>query len=353
MPIIKGSGNNPIRINLGGTKELNRVYLGSNIVWNKCSLDLILQSKSTEEPTVENADYSTVSSGRSEYINSGLLYHANYESYIGSNYDVRSNRTAVYDFYTYTDLEPIFKNFMNSVPYYSVWIDSNNDGIKDPLSKGSEVTIGTSFSFSSSKDVIIGIIGDNKFHINYDGNKIVSVENIDAYNFKYLHLFPLHIETGQHYITFTGIGDGSVNDSLGVIIWDNSLEDLVLPIPKNEWNVLYSSYDSITEPIDIVTCPFGYSYDNDSNQCIKILDLSSLTTDYYLLVTPLLNGNVTITTVSWNMNYGDGIIESGSDSSIPINFEHQYALAGQYNITLELIINGSSTYTASNVVTVS
>ena len=304
--------------------------------YNKYNLDLVLQTKKLVDPTIEHLDYCTAPSPRPEYIISAFVYNPTISYDFDGKYGLPDRIVKAMSIQEYAD---VYKNFMNEIPYQSVWVDTNCDGTKDALSRGSQLTISKNLSFTETKTIYVGIFGDNQFEINVDGTKILHTVTVDTTrNFIYLHVFPITVDSGQHLFSFTGTGDGSVNDSLGVIVWDNPIEDLLLPIPRSQWNVLYSSYDSISEGVDIVTCPIDYSYENSIGKCVQITSIDQITVDDLALFTPILNSIAPESITSWVMDFGDTFSDSGTGTP-PDSFEHQYASPGTYQIKFTVILN--------------
>ncbi len=214
-----------------------------------CDLDNIIQMLYTEDPTIINADYCTAPSWNNVYLTSGLLYHPTYYS----GYELDGADRVFKTFTTYPLYIDIYYQFMQSTPYRSIWVDSDCDGTKDALSKGSQVTIGKFFTFTEDKTITVGIFGDNQFQINYDGETIMSFDYLGRTvhtPFRYLNLFEVNVTAGTHYLAFTGTGDGSVTDALGVIVFDHPIEEILIdedPPTLNELTILYSSEESLSE----------------------------------------------------------------------------------------------------------
>lgn len=310
----------------------------------KDTIDIVLQTKKISDPIISNSGYCTAPSPRTEYINTGLMYHYSWTQ----NYNVRTSATK--NIYSFNDinLSNIFKNFMNLSPYRSVWADSDCDGTKNPLVRDAELTIGTNIVLQETKTLLFGLMGDNKFKLYIDGSLIVQVLNIDVYNFIYLHLFPVTLLPGQHLITFTGIGDGSVNDSLGVIVYDNTIQELVTPIPKPQWNVLYSSEWSLTGKTDIVTCAIG-SYDNTINKCVYITSIDFINSGDTCLITPLIDYIPSYKIISWRISYGDGSLDDFDNGMPPAQFEHKYISIGTYDIIFTLLFSSGGVQSRKSI----
>jgi len=288
------------------------------------------QTKKIEEPTVEQYDYCTAPSTRSEYIALGVKYHPDYTL----NYNVSTGDNVTTKSTNDSDIAEVFKNFMNNSPYRSVWVDSDCDGTKDGLQSGSELTFSKKITVNSSKTVYVGLIGDNRFILALNGSDIVRVTNEDdTTNFNYLNIFPITLIAGENILSFTGIGDGSVNDALGVIIYDNPIDDILQPIPRSEWNVLFSSEETLGDQLNIVSCPEGYTYDDETDQCIQITSIEEISVSDFALISPTNLYNRTVD--NWEIFYGDGNSESGT-GDISQTFEHQYIEAGTYNAKVNI-----------------
>jgi hypothetical protein len=339
MPIFKGNSTvNPTDITAFG-RALRRVYVGSILVWIKYVISLFAQLKKITDPTIIIADTSTAPSPLSNYIALGLRYEPVYP--VSYNTTTNYTTTVWRTFTEYPDWEAIFKNFMNYAPYRSVWLDSNGDGVKDPLVTNAELTISKALTFQASKTILIGIIGDNKFIVKIDGTTIVESLVRSTRSFNYLHIFPVTIQQGTHLFSFTGIGDGTVNDSLGVIVWDNKIDEIFTPVPRTSWRVLYSSEESLSQSSNIVTCPIGYSYDQQIGKCVQITTLDNYSPGDTVIITPDLTDIPSEKITAWSINFADGNSDNGTGFP-PDNFQHIYAASGTYNVVLTLELTGYS-----------
>ncbi len=300
-----------------------------NFVVSTIDVDFSMQALKTENPTVLHSNYSTAPSTRIEYISLGVIYHPDWDV---SSYDIHSGSgREILSFATNQAVSDVFLNFMNSSPYRSVWSDSDNDGTKDSLVSGSELTIGKTLTLSQTKTYLVAVLGDNKFVLKVDGETKVQNLTTNVNNFKYLHIFPITLSAGTHFISFTGIGDGSVNDSLGCIILDNTWSQLSTPVARSSWNVKFSSEQTIGGSTDIVTCPVDYAYNSSTSLCTRITSISNINAGDTAIITP----DIAETATSWNIAFGDGASDSGSGNP-PSTIEHVYSTAGTYNVVLSV-----------------
>lgn len=313
-----------------------------------CLLESNIQMRSETGATIINADYCAAPSIRSEYILTGIMYHPTFTEY----YELNGADRVIKTFASYPDILTTYKNFMGLTPYRSVWVDSNCDGGKDALTAGAELVIGKTIYFSEAKTINIGIFGDNQFKILIDGELQVHAPKIGngQLNFLYMHLFTFEISAGSHYFSFAGIGDGSVSDSLGVIVYDNDIDYLLSATTKTNWNVLYSSENSLIESIDIAECPEDYSYDNTLGKCINITETTTGYTGTTVLFTPELTCTLNPTIISWELDYGDLTSISGT-TTLPETLEHQYLTVDDFIATLT-VVTSNRTYTSNITITI-
>jgi hypothetical protein len=243
----------------------------------------------------------------------------------------------------------VLYRFMYYTPYRSVWSSSSGD---------TSYTLLKYFQFKNTKDVCIGIIGDNFFNIDVekDGTSVMHIEcdptpgggtlYLDRY-FKYSHLFPLTVERGSYKFIFRADNLGGPQ-SIGVIIWDLSLfnydsatfpngpmEYLIgdltspystpYPTPKSNWagRILYSSEEAIT---------FG----------IYMASGTTIHVDNYLGVEYILEGIYTYK--SWIITWGD---TSSSSGTTVASVKHKYASTGNYTVEAHITLNNDTVVDAT------
>lgn len=177
----------------------------------------------------------------------------------------------------------------------AVWVDTNCDGTKDALTLGQKLQITFPYTLPAAKTVYIGIGGDNTFQVDVNGVTVACVgtgsplgptatcnpanSQSSTANFNFWWLFPVNLNSGTNYITFSGIGDGSTNDALAAVIYDNTRAELVAATSDGDLNIIMQTSDYIGEHIDIATCTAGYFLDTSLGQgsylCKKITQVAA------------------------------------------------------------------------------
>lgn len=144
-----------------------------------------------------------------------------------------------------------------------VWLDSNCDGSKNPLSGGAALQFTWQINRTVAGKVFVGLAGDNNFTLNINGTVVASrTNNSDTDNFTYLYLFPVDLVSGTNFIGVSFVGDGSVNDMGCMIIIDNSAASIPGITDDSQISYLFQTSQLIgAAPIDIASCPAGYVLD--------------------------------------------------------------------------------------------
>lgn len=144
-----------------------------------------------------------------------------------------------------------------------VWIDSDCDGDKDSLGSGVQTTVGYIYNNPGApKTIYVGIGGDNQFALVVNGTTIVTSPLGGDLQFKIWHIFPVDVVTGPNYINGIGTGDGSVNDSIGMVVYDET-DPAVIQSATNdsEVTIAFASHSLRGTSFDVATCPSDYSLD--------------------------------------------------------------------------------------------
>jgi hypothetical protein len=93
-------------------------------------------------------------------------------------------------------------------------------------------------------------------------------------------LFQVTLLRGTNNFNVIGTGDGSVNDALGMTIYDDLVANIVAATSDSDLNILFSSQSLIGQHIDVATCPVGYDLDTSGGQgnyvCVKTLTTDCL-----------------------------------------------------------------------------
>lgn len=157
-----------------------------------------------------------------------------------------------------------------------VWIDSDCNGVKDALGVGVSTTIAFQFVNSGiARTIYVGVGADNTFKLNVNG--ILVAENDGIGNpqspFKFWHIIPIQIVQGINYINLIATGDGSVNDAMAMVVYDNTALQIATAVNDSSLNILFKSSQLRGSSYDVATCPSDYSLDTSSGQgnyqCVK------------------------------------------------------------------------------------
>jgi hypothetical protein len=163
-----------------------------------------------------------------------------------------------------------------------VWIDSDCNGSKDPLTTGQQLTLAYNYNNTGGdRTIYVGIGADNQFTLKVNGNVVANTtQPLNTLNFNIWHIFPVTIIQGWNYFNAVAIGDGSVNDSIGMTVYDNTPSQLVAATSDSGLNILFSSQSLISQHIDVASCPSGYNLDTSGGQgnyhCIRTLTTDCL-----------------------------------------------------------------------------
>lgn len=181
----------------------------------------------------------------------------------------------------------------------AVWVDTDCNGTKDALTAGQTLQITFPYYTAVAKTVYIGIGGDNTFKVNVNGVDVACAginsvpiggtptcptaggfgASVSA-NFNIFWLFPVALQSGTNYITISGVGDGSTNDALGAVIYDNTAAELAAATSDGDLNILMQTSTYIGEHIDIATCNVdgGFFLDTSGGQGNYICRRVTITT---------------------------------------------------------------------------
>lgn len=118
----------------------------------------------------------------------------------------------------------------------------------------------------AQKTIYIGAGGDNQFDIKVNSTLIVSSGDIGDTEFKIWHLMPVTVNKGLNYINIVATGDGSVNDAIAMVVYDNTADELAAATSTGTTadiglTILFKSSQLNGTTYDVATCPDGYSLD--------------------------------------------------------------------------------------------
>ena len=143
-----------------------------------------------------------------------------------------------------------------------VWIDSDCNGSKDALTAGVMTTLAYVYNnVGATKIIYVGVGADNQFRVVVNGSTIATFGAGGNYQFKVWHIIPITVVPGSNYINVIGTGDGSVNDSIGMVIYDNTASEIAAAATDLDLNIPFASHTLRGTSFDVATCPSTYSLD--------------------------------------------------------------------------------------------
>lgn len=150
----------------------------------------------------------------------------------------------------------------------SVWIDSNCDGTPNALAPGVQTTIGYLYNNVTgiNKTIYVGAGGDNQFELIVNGTSIVDSGTATDRTFKIWHIMPVTVVPGPNYINLIGTGDGSVNDAIAMVIYDNTNVQIAAAASDLDLTIPFASHTLRGTSFDVATCPATYSLDVSGGQ---------------------------------------------------------------------------------------
>jgi len=143
-----------------------------------------------------------------------------------------------------------------------VWIDSDCNGSKNALGVGVETTIGYVFNnIGVARTIFVGVGADNQFQVVVNGTQVADSGILGDLQFKIWHIIPIDVVPGPNYINVIGTGDGSVNDAIGMVIYDNTAAQISAAGNDLDLNIPFASHSLRGTTFDVATCPGTYSLD--------------------------------------------------------------------------------------------
>lgn len=244
------------------------------------------QKTETISPTITSSNYCLAESKNGAYSNYGariysgpFMTNGNDTVYlpVGS-----SDSHIAYVMTSNPQWQNTSPNVLGPMNRNGVWIDSNCNGTKDSLSAGVQCTISAQYvNTGPSKTVYIGIAGDNDFRLVVNGVLIIdsSLSGISSGNnvqFKFWHIFPVTLQTGLNLFNAVATGDGSVDDTIAMVVYNNTAAQIAAATSDASLNIIFGTASLIDEHIDVATCPDTYSLDTSGGQgnyiCKKLLE---------------------------------------------------------------------------------
>lgn len=160
-----------------------------------------------------------------------------------------------------------------------VWIDSDCNGTKDALALNAKTTIAFTYNnIGGVRTVYVGIGADNNFQLVVNGIVVADTGNSISNDipFKIWHVIPITLQTGVNYVNAVATGSGSVNDSIGMVVYDNTPAQILAATNDNQLTILYKTSTLRGTDFDVATCPPDYSLDSSGGQgnyvCTRVLN---------------------------------------------------------------------------------
>jgi len=142
-----------------------------------------------------------------------------------------------------------------------IWVDSDCNGVKDALNLGSQTTAAFTYNNSGLERIMyVGASADNQFIIKLNGTEVAktTVVNSDN-NYRVFHIFPVRVRVGANDFNIIGTGDQSVSDSIAMVVFDNTPEQIRDATSDAALTILFRTSSLRGTMIDVATCPAGYS----------------------------------------------------------------------------------------------
>lgn len=234
----------------------------------------------TISATVTYSDYCLTAANNSSYTNFGSRIYK-----VGFDYTtlfVTFGNSDTYIHYNMS-LSPQWANTTLSLVAgpmnrRSVWIDSDCDGNKDPLTEDAKTTIAFMYNnIGAKRQIFIGISADNDFRLVVNGDNIVDTNDhvgISEKQFKIFHIIPVTLKAGVNYFNGVAKGDGTYTDSIAMVGFDNTALEIKNATNDSQLTRLFDSYDLRGTAYDVAECPDDYSMDTSGGvgeyTCVKI-----------------------------------------------------------------------------------
>jgi hypothetical protein len=112
-----------------------------------------------------------------------------------------------------------------------------------------------------AKTIYVGGGGDNQFQLVVNGVQLADTGTAGDKQFKIWHVMPVNVVTGPNYINIIGTGDGSVNDAVAMIVYDNTASQIMGAATEATLNIPFRSSSLRGTSFDVATCSSGFSLD--------------------------------------------------------------------------------------------
>ena len=228
-----------------------------SITGDQCQLD------ETQDPTLTNSGYCLATSQNAVYTSyESRIYTSSY------NNTTLNLAPATVDAGVYADLTSSYwanlgsSSTLGPLNREGVWIDSNCDGVKNALGSGVQTTVAYVFNnLGSTRTIYVGIGADNQFKLKVNGTEVADSGSLGDVQFKIWHIIPITVVPGSNYINAIATGDGSVNDAIGLVVYDNTAAEIAAATSDLDLSISFASHNLRGTSFDVATCPSGWSLD--------------------------------------------------------------------------------------------
>lgn len=149
-----------------------------------------------------------------------------------------------------------------------VWIDSDCDGNKDALASGAQTTIAFVYNnLGAPKTIYLGVGADNQFRVIANGVQVATTGSASSdIQFKIWHIIPVTANTGINYYNVVAIGDGSVNDAMAMVGYNNTAAQIRDATSDAQLDIIFHSATLRGTTYDVATCNAGWTLDTSGGQ---------------------------------------------------------------------------------------
>lgn len=222
----------------------------------------------TQAPTITSSNYCLAPSQLSNY------------AALGTNIYKPGSPVAMSDstFASWIDVS------MNAVPLWqsnsasngpmntdSVWVDDNCDGTKNKTNAGTRVTLSVNlFNNGATRTIYVGVGGDNYLKLVMNDTTILDTTGLGSgqctFDFTRFNVFPVTYRSGNNIINVVGMGDGTTDDALAMVVYDNTKAQLQAATSESQLNILFRSGSLRGQHIDVASCADGWTLDTSGGQ---------------------------------------------------------------------------------------
>lgn len=224
----------------------------------------ICEKVETQAPDITNAGYCLAPSTNTAYGNYETRIYL--PGYVNSDFTLPPGSSGgnIYGTMTLAGQwsNPTASNVIGPLNREGVWIDSDCNGTKDPLGVGVQTTISTLFTnMGGTRTIYVGVGADNRFRIIVNGTEVADSVLFSDLPFRIWHVIPITIVPGVNIVSVVAVGDGSVNDAVGMVVYDNTAAEIHAATSDIELNILFASNTLRGTTFDVATCPSGWALD--------------------------------------------------------------------------------------------